>query len=209
MMMKVAYGVKTDSQVLQLPDWASKEHFDFSAKLDDPEFKKLDHLTGEAQEAELQLLIQSLLAERFHIVAHLEKKTLPVFFLLPVKTGARLTPSKPVPPKDDGTPGEPSHNTSVHDGHMEAQGAEMSLLAKILSDRYETGKRVVLDHTGLPGFYDFTLDWSPDRGTGISPEATRPDLMTALGEQLGLRLEKQEAEVPVLIIESLSRPEFD
>jgi uncharacterized protein (TIGR03435 family) len=76
--------------------------------------------------------------------------------------------------------------------------------------------RPVVDRTGLPGRYDFTLTWTPDesqfRGLGVrvpppsgDPNAP-PGLFTAVQEQLGLKFESTSAPVDVLVIDRAEKP---
>jgi uncharacterized protein (TIGR03435 family) len=208
-LIKSAYGLKSDSQVLQAPEWVSKEHFDVTAKTGDEEYQHLGKLKGDEGDKEYRALLQSLLAERFGLVVSEEKRTMPVYALLVDAGGSKLTPFV-LPPVKDGEP-EPDvpHSMSTHNGHMDAGAIGMDSLASSLSDKYEVGHRVVIDRTGLTGDFNFKLDWAPDRGMGISADATEPGLMTALREQLGLRLEKQDGEVPVVVVKSVVRPQFD
>ena len=62
--------------------------------------------------------------------------------------------------------------------------------------------RIVVDKTGLAGCYNFTLEWARD---DVS-DASLPSLVTALREQLGLRLESQKSPVEVLVIDNLQKP---
>jgi uncharacterized protein (TIGR03435 family) len=70
----------------------------------------------------------------------------------------------------------------------------------------------VLDQTGLSGTFDFDLKWSGDPslsgGRGVPPAdpASAPDLLTAIEEQLGLRLEARKASVQILVIDRAERP---
>jgi uncharacterized protein (TIGR03435 family) len=118
------------------------------------------------------------------------------------------------PAAKDGEPKpEVQHSMMVrthdHDTHLEAKGITMANLAQMLSDKNETGHRVVVDQTGLMGKYDFKMDWAQDSGSGVPGDATQPGLLTALREQLGVRLDKQQAEVPVVVVESAVLPQFD
>jgi uncharacterized protein (TIGR03435 family) len=61
---------------------------------------------------------------------------------------------------------------------------------------------MVVDKTGLSDSYDFTLDWTPEEAS----DTRVPSLITALREQLGLSLQSQKSPVPVLVIDSLSKP---
>jgi len=83
----------------------------------------------------------------------------------------------------------------------------MASLARILSqigDWERAGQRVV-DQTGLPGAWDFSIEWMPPSQSGDGGL----DLFAALQAQLGLKLESKQVAVPVLVIESIDRTPTD
>jgi uncharacterized protein (TIGR03435 family) len=62
---------------------------------------------------------------------------------------------------------------------------------------------IVADETGLRGKYDFVLDWAPDEK---DQRDTRPSIFSAVGEQLGLRLERAKGPVKTVVIDHIERP---
>ena len=84
------------------------------------------------------------------------------------------------------------------------------MVAQELSRRVE---RFVIDRTGLTDTFDFDLRWSPDTGGLTGAEAAPlphlPPLLTAVREQLGLRLVQARAPVDVFVVEAASRPTPD
>ena len=71
--------------------------------------------------------------------------------------------------------------------------------------------RPVVDKTGLSGKFDFELSWVPDLslpavGDPASPPTVGPSLLTAVQEQLGLRLESARGPVEMLVIDKVERP---
>ena len=92
----------------------------------------------------------------------------------------------------------------------------MTQLATILSNFVQ---RTVIDRTGLGGTFDLHLSWTPDRlpqgppPPGAPPlppvDPNGPSLFAALPEQLGLKLEPQQAPLEVLIIDRVERPTPD
>ena len=71
--------------------------------------------------------------------------------------------------------------------------------------------RMVLDNTGLAGKYDFELEWTPDDSQfggqlPLTVEPTKPNLFTAMQEQLGLKLEATKGLVAALVIDRVERP---
>ena len=72
--------------------------------------------------------------------------------------------------------------------------------------------RPVVDKTGISGRYDFELEWTPDEtqfGGNVptgNPEAPKPDLFSAMQQQLGLRLEATRGPIEALVIDWAERP---
>lgn len=67
--------------------------------------------------------------------------------------------------------------------------------------------RIVNDRTGLTGTYALTLRYTPRAGDApIGSVDNAPEFATALREQLGLRLRPERAQVPTLVVESISHP---
>ncbi|SEC53197.1 TIGR03435 family protein [Terriglobus roseus] len=212
-LIRNAYRLKVDSQVLGGPEWMDKDHFDITAKMDDEDFRRTKALPASESGRVSAQLQQSLLAERFDLPASVEQRSMPVYALVLDAPGNKLVRSADPPLKDGELKPEVEHIISMrtrdHDMHLEAKSITMADLTGLLSDRYETGHRVVVDQTGLTGNFDFKLDWAQDNGSGIAADATQPGLIMALREQLGLRLEKQERDVPVVVVQSAALPQFD
>src|SRR6202044_1400697 len=75
---------------------------------------------------------------------------------------------------------------------LDGAGVSMAKLAGILS-RFGVD-RPVLDRTGLAGGFDLHLKWSIEApmsaaGPGMTDDPASLSIITALGEQLGLKLE--------------------
>jgi uncharacterized protein (TIGR03435 family) len=66
----------------------------------------------------------------------------------------------------------------------------------------------VVNRTGLTGRYDVELWWTPDPNAASAPDAP-PGLVTALREQLGLRLQTDTVPMEHLLIDSIERPQPD
>lgn len=150
------------------------------------------------QQAAIQTMLQALLIERFHLQTAPAEKKLPMFGLVVSGAKAKLRPDSTKP-----------RSLSIRNGHLVGVAASTAELAESLTRMREIGDRVVVDQTGLSGTYDFDLDWTPDRGAGISPEAVNPGLFTALQEQLGLKLKGEEGPVPVVKVLVAQIPKFD
>jgi uncharacterized protein (TIGR03435 family) len=165
------------------------DRFEISAKADQP----ID------DDAEMMVMLQSLLAERFRLELHRESRTIPALVLEVAANGPKLE-------KADAA-GQASTNTSTTNTGITITARKTGLdsVARILARRTELP---VVNQTGLDGIYNIKLYWTPDNarrgdsgaaGDGVS-------LFTAIQEQLGLRLRSRKAPVEVLVIDRLERP---
>ena len=97
--------------------------------------------------------------------------------------------------------------TNRFDGHMTMASLAMAL-------RRMAG-RVVVDKTGLTGYYTLVLQSaSTASGLGAPPGSAAttnelPSIFTAVQEQLGLKLVSSRAPVEVLVIDHIERPTPD
>jgi uncharacterized protein (TIGR03435 family) len=194
-----AYDLKSAAQVLGGPKWIGKESFDVEAKLDDLEVKKMDKMSDKESDKVSGEMLQSLLADRFQLKTRQEERTVPIYALVVGKHGAKLTLS---------TAKAGHRSVSFHDGQMQAHGPSMAELADMLTELSDVD-RPVFNRTGLTGYYDFQLQWTPDNGGGIPPDALYPGLFTALEEQLGLKLEPAKGPLKVIVVEHAAEPQFD
>jgi uncharacterized protein (TIGR03435 family) len=195
-----------DEQVAGGPEWFNTEKFDVTATA-----------PGGAAPARMRLMLQRALAERFELAAHWETRELPVYVLTMARPDGRLGPGlTPTPdsecakadpgmPPAPGTP-PPCGAIQFGPGQLIARGAPVEWLARTLSTLpVVTGlDRMVIDRTGLKGNYGFALKFSGPQAA--NPDPDRPQLITALQEQLGMRLEPRREPVEVLVIDSAERP---
>lgn len=183
MLIVNAYEILED-QLLGVPSWADSERFDIQGKYEDQPGPN----AGQRREL---LRLQSLLADRFQFKMHRETREGKGYFLVVAKNGPKLTPAS-VPQGMTASP-----------GHMEFKGTTIEMLARNLASRVHGP---VMDHTGLTGRYDLTIDYDPDpMGSGPS-DSPKPSLFTALQEQVGLKLEPTKAPIEMLVIDRIERP---
>lgn len=192
-----AYDLK--NYQLTGPDWMWTERYDVVAKL-----------PPGAGETEIPLMLRALLAERFQIAMHRERKVIPVYELSPGKDGFKAKPSERAV---DGI-----RLSMSASGRRLTGTAGLSALADILSAMVD---RPVLDVTGVSGVYDINLEWAPDdreansivgmkiamasrdgkllKGGGEDPAGG--SLPNALRDSLGLKLEPKKSPVEILVID--------
>ncbi len=207
-LIRSAYGLKSDSQVLGGPDWIGKQAFDIDAKFGDAEIAKMQKMTGRERFQEVRLALQALLADRFRLQISQETRSIPVYALVVAKKGAKLTQSPPQLDENGKPKTDRDHSIHDNDGHVTAKALSMSGFADWFVYQPECD-RVVVDRTGLTGDYDFKLDWTEDNGHGIPQDAQYPGLFTALREQLGLELKPDKAPIGVVVVKAASEPASD
>lgn len=211
-------------RILGGPEWIDSERYDIAAKA-----------TADFQFApggpprDMLLMLRSLLEDRFKLVAHRKVREMPVFALVVARKDGRLGPGlhkssidcdalfaagragAPPPPRQPNQP--PPCRLMGGPARTIAAGVTMRQLAANLSNHLG---RFVVDKTGRTDRFDFNLGWTPDRlptsapPPGIPPvDPNGPPLVTALQEQLGLKVEAAKGPVDVLVIDSVAHPTPD
>jgi uncharacterized protein (TIGR03435 family) len=154
-------------------------------------------------------MLQALLADRFHLKAHWASKQANVYALELVnpKSGSKLQPAK-VETVDPSIPNAAPPETRGPDiqNRMDSHGHVMTV--RFLTTKGMAGlfgsmlQGTIEDKTGLPGRYDFTLQYTYQS----SDPDSYPTLTTAIQEQLGLKLESTRGSVDVLVIDHVEKP---
>ena len=228
----LAYKIR-DSQIVGGPAWISADRFDINARAD----RELPPFTPTEEAGPLEQMLQSLLADRFKLVAHRETRELPIFALVLARSDGRPGEKLRRSSTDcaavfadrarAGQPGplvagdQPTCGMVVSPWSIQIGGGPLSQLTMVLTNMTN---RFVVDRTGLNGNYDVDLQWTPqgmrigkppgDNPPGPAFPAPPPDangatLETAIQEQLGLKLDPQRGPVPVLVIERADQPTPD
>jgi len=208
-------------EIIGGPDWVNQDRWEVMAQAKG-ELVGPDGFPGPAF-----AMMRALLADRFHLQVHEERRERPVYLLERSRS--------------DGTPGPALKRTSVDcaaimreesqgrppavqpgqmrpcavgipPGSLQASAVTMSALASVLANFVG---RPVVDRTTLDGAFDVTLTFSPEsRASFVPPDpgapppapGDGPSLFTALQEQAGLKLVAGRAPVDVLVIDRAERP---
>jgi bla regulator protein blaR1 len=226
---RLIYNAYHPLKIVGDPNWLTSEKYDIDAKVEDSLAEKLRKLPPDQQYAQVMLMLQSALEDRFQLKLSHESQYLPVYVLVVAKGGPKLTPTT-LPSYDPEQQGAAKDTTRVNGntavgtrgsripepGQFIATGQPIAVIIGTLS--HELGGSFVLDQTGLKGEYDFTLKWTPDSEFSASaansgqnsdtaplPDPSETSIFTALQEQLGLKLETKKAPVDVLVITHVER----
>jgi uncharacterized protein (TIGR03435 family) len=201
LLIALAYNLRVgteSSHIVGMPAWADSEscRYKVDAKIDDAHFSAMQQMSPAKQHEQVELMEQSLLAERFKLKVHFETRMLSAFNMVTVKGGPKLTPARP---------GETLWLTAT----TTANGTQVTARAATLNDWIDSpflGGREVVNQTGLEGAYDFTLTYSPRAEAVVDDTSAAPVLTTAIEDQLGLKLVPTKAPVEVIVIDHIEKP---
>lgn len=182
-------------QIARAPSWLDSNKYDIIARA-----------PRGSSDDQIRLMLQGLLADRFGLKFHRERKEVSGYAVVLAKDGPKFTIEKKPdqPGKDDGRVGA---GRGMARGHM----VSSAVLAQTLSLYLE---RPVIDQTGIDGLFDFELHWTPDETEpqlgGVPSPAGAPStdpagssLLAALQEQLGLKLVTHREEINMFVIDNL------
>ncbi len=203
-----AYEVQA-KQIVGAPDWVDKDRFDIAA---------VPEQEGSPSPEQIRSMIRKLLADRFKLTFHRDKRELSAYVLTVGKGGHKLTPTQ-------------VKGTLPGIGMRPATGGLMlNLINATIPDL--TGflqllvlDRPVVDQTGIQGRYDFQCTFTPDDSQfgghppqmpapagGSNTNATdaaasaAPSLYDAFQQQLGLKLTAEKTAVGVIAIDHVEKP---
>ena len=208
MLIRATYQLQ-EPQLIGEPEWARTQRYDIEGKIDPQVTDRLRSLGEDQAKVMNQQMMRQFLVDYFKLNVHQESRDLPVYELVRADAGTQLKASG-------------MGLTSVGLGEIDSKGAPMSLLAVQLSEHLG---RTIVDKTGLQGTYAFNLHWTPateemarvralsgatgpmSPGPGMqAPSASGPDLISAVQEQLGLKLQPATDRVPVLVVDHMEQP---
>ena len=183
-------------QVVGGAGWLDSDFYDIQAE---PEPQ------GMPNTKQIKVMVQKLLADRYKLAFHREKRELSAYAIVVGKGGPKMAKNDSDP---NGMPGMFFRGLGV----LPVRNATMADFATVLQN--PVLDRPVVDQTGLTGRYDFLLKWTPDASqfNGMGANAKHddadapPDLFTAMQEQLGLQLKSVKAPVDVLVIDRVEKP---
>jgi uncharacterized protein (TIGR03435 family) len=197
-LIEAAYGVSEDA-IAGGHGWLASDLFDVIAKV--PEGTTA---------ATANLMLQSLLADRFALVIRNDTHPVPRYVLSVGKGGSKLKPAsgsgeQGCQPQQQGGRGGPSDLASLPNIKVACH----DLTASAIADNLHQMAGGYLDHdvidsTKLEGSWDFDLEWT-GRGALAAKGADGISIFDAVSKQLGLKLESQDIPMPSLVIASVNR----
>ncbi|HEY2385000.1 MAG TPA: TIGR03435 family protein [Terriglobia bacterium] len=208
-----------EGKVVIGPDWINQDMYDIEAKAEDP-----------TTEAQLKLMLQALLTDRFKLKLHRENREMPVYALVAGKNGVKF-PKAPAD-RECGEQRRSDHRYELgatdlssqchgfvpQGGALTGRSVDMSDFAEMLA--IWAGRKVI-DKTGAEGLFDIRMPQMIAESARLALEARGgapgadgkggvnalqiPTVFEAV-EQFGLKLESTKGPVEVLVIDSIERP---
>ena len=203
-LISFAYDVQK-KQIVNAPEWIDKDRYDIAGVPD---------VEGAPGVVQLKSMIRKLLAERFKLTFHKDKKEMSAFVLTVAKTGPKMTVNESKGP----LPGFGMQPTASG-LNLPVFNASMNDLSSVLQSMVLD--RPVVNQTGLTEKYDFALKFTPDdsmfnghpptlptkadapKSDAVEPS---PSLFEAIQQQAGLKLEAQKTAVEVIAVDHLEKP---
>ena len=191
-----AFGITSTTPIEGLPGWASTPCSDTDTA---NTYQFQATMPVETSDADVRLMLQAFLVDRFKLMFHREVRTRPIYALAVAAGGFKVksTDRKDDKPRAPGSLACPANDRGCR---MIAMGSvPMPQIADAIA--FNVGRPVV-DRTGLPGTYYFDLKYAGDN----APESPLPSLVGALKEQFGLELKSETGPVEVLMIDRAEKP---
>jgi uncharacterized protein (TIGR03435 family) len=191
-----AYSLE-DYQISGGPAWMNSAFFDMAATA-----------AGPVSREEMRLMLQSLLACRFHLTIHRETREMPIFALVAGETPLKFR---------ERAAGEEDPSVRSEPGKLRFK--DVPALASFMSGFVE---RPVVDSTGLKGEFDISLDLprptasnGPGDGDGGSPDIAAAmaefsqNLIQTVQQQLGLKAEARKGPIGIVVVDHAEKPAGD
>ncbi len=177
--LRYAYGINNAYQI-EGPDWMRSLQYRYNV------FAKAPADTPLPQ---LRLMLQKLLAARFQMTLHNESREFAFLALVVSPNGLKLQAAKPG--------SDPSGNREIL-GNISSNSISIAQLTALLS-RFLG--QPVLDMTGLLGWFDVKLSWTPAATPAQDDLAANASIFAALEGQLGLTLERRKGPLDVIVVD--------
>ena len=181
----IAWAFAAKEYQISGPDWLDTTRFDISAKSGD-----------ETTEDRMRLMMQGLLADRLKLAYHRANKETQCYALVIGKNGSKLVEST--------SEGESEVNPDQSRMQITFLRTPLSALTDLL---YLFLRTPVVDETGLNGKYDLTVNAMKymSMANDSGPMDPVSLIMTAVQEELGLKLESRKVSLDMLVIDHVEK----
>jgi uncharacterized protein (TIGR03435 family) len=205
-LISFSYEVQA-KQIVNAPDWLEKDRYDIEA---------VPEQEGVPNPEQIRIMIRKLLADRFGLKFHHDKRDMSAYVLTAGKDGNKLK-STQIQGNLPGIRIQPGTGGITLNMINATIGDFTGFLQILVLDR------PVVDKTGIQGRYDYQCTFTPDdsqfgghpppmpaqgsnNGSSDTATAAAPSLYDALQQELGLKLSAEKTAVDVIAIDSVQKP---
>jgi uncharacterized protein (TIGR03435 family) len=191
-------GAQTRGQVDGGPKWAETDQFDLEAKVDEADMADWEKLSDAQRVERVMPMLRTLLEQRFQLKVHTETRVTPVYAVVQAKGGVKMKE------EDARIRGKGGQDKAPTGGFMMSDkgwvGSAVQIRGLLGQIAYEEGRtdRLMVDETGLTGYYDFTVKLSRDKDG--------PSAEQQIEEQMGLKVEERKLPIETYVIDGAERP---
>jgi uncharacterized protein (TIGR03435 family) len=178
----------------------------------EPDFQQRYDISAKAATpvppGQMLLMLQTLLADRFHLAVHHEQRLESEYALRVAPSGLNLRAAAPDEKPDFQVQPPKEVEPGVFQQSIEFKNSSIQLIAKVLTEK-AMGKRVTgpsfVDKTGLQGGYDLTIEWIREQGPGSDPAPPAPASLSAALRKVGLVFKLEKTPVDVLVVDHVEK----
>jgi uncharacterized protein (TIGR03435 family) len=187
------------------PAWMLTERYDLNVRFD----------SERPSSDQIQAIFREIFATQLKLKVHYERRDTPTYDMVVARSDGRLGPGvrrldvdcealrdaarrgETVPSLPPAANGAAACQSKVGNGTILSGGMRLAQLAATVRN---LAGRLIVDKTGLDGFYEFSFTFA----SVATPD--NPNIFTAFQEQLGLKLEPSTTPVEVVVIDHIERP---
>ena len=191
MLISLAWG---EFRISGGPAWLNSDRYDLTAKAPD----------AVPNQERFLAMLRNLLEDRFQLKSHREQREQTEYALTVAKSGPKLpAPKEAACPAESAPAPIPCGRLSWGGGRLYGRRSPMSMLVFVLSQALA---HKVIDETGLAGPYDMDLRWTPESALNQAAPDAPPPLLTAVQEQMGLKLQPRKGTTEAILVDHVERP---
>ena len=204
-LIELAYPEYANRRVVDGPAWVRDARFTIDATLSNPTASAMD----------IQRMIGRLLDQRFALVTRAERRPMDAYALKLAREDGRLGPNLVPSARECVSAREQREIPSARCERFQDPGTALSSftvhvapISRIVQMLTAVGAdRPIIDETGLTERYDMQLQFRGTFAPNVGADLDGAPLLTALEEQLGLKLERRREVLNVLVIDAASLPQ--
>lgn len=178
------------------PAWIDGQRYDVEAKMSESQYRLFQNLNSKEQEHQIDLMLQSLLVDRFHLTIDISSSEVTSLVLAVAKGGPKLQIAGTTRTTN-------SDNLSANTGPGVTFTSLDTPLSNLVSFLAKVFRRPVIDETGLTGHFDIRSLVIPYDPHSDGPTA---DAVFALQEQLGLTIKSKKNPTEIVKVGHVERP---